>query len=160
MSTTAVRSPAEFEGRRVPDVLLSGHHAEVRKWQELSAEGRSLTGTPSGFADLDAITGGFQPGNLIIIAARPSMGKSGLGLCMAANLAVREERPVALFTLEMSKAEVTQRLMCAEGKVESQRLRTGKLAPESEAKAQARELYGAIAAVETNMGAISAVMAD
>ena len=46
-----------------------------RKWQELSAEGRSLTGTPSGFADLDSITGGFQPGNLIIIAARPSMGK-------------------------------------------------------------------------------------
>jgi replicative DNA helicase len=57
--------------RQVGEVL----HAEVRKWQELSAEGRSLTGTPSGFADLDAITGGFQPGNLIIIAARPSMGK-------------------------------------------------------------------------------------
>ncbi|HEX6714971.1 MAG TPA: DnaB-like helicase N-terminal domain-containing protein, partial [Thermoleophilaceae bacterium] len=57
--------------RRVGEVL----HAEVRKWQELSAEGRSLTGTPSGFADLDTITGGFQPGNLIIIAARPSMGK-------------------------------------------------------------------------------------
>jgi replicative DNA helicase len=57
--------------RQVGEVL----HAEVRKWQELSAEGRSLTGTPSGFADLDSITGGFQPGNLIIIAARPSMGK-------------------------------------------------------------------------------------
>src|SRR6476646_2177626 len=64
----------------------------------------------------------------IIVAARPSMGKSALALCMAANVAVRESRPVALFTLEMSKAEVTQRLMCAEGKVESQRLRTGKLA--------------------------------
>ena len=55
------------------------------------------------------------------------MGKSGLGLCMAANLAVRAEVPVALFTLEMSKSEVTQRLMCSEAKVESQRLRTGKL---------------------------------
>src|SRR3712207_811051 len=56
------------------------------------------------------------------------MGKSALGLCMAANLAVRHETPVALFTLEMSKSEVTQRLMCSEAKVESQRLRTGKLA--------------------------------
>ncbi|HEX5899276.1 MAG TPA: DnaB-like helicase C-terminal domain-containing protein, partial [Solirubrobacteraceae bacterium] len=62
---------------RQKDFRLVGEvlHAEVRKWQELSAEGRSLTGTPSGFADLDSITGGFQPGNLIIIAARPSMGK-------------------------------------------------------------------------------------
>ena len=58
------------------------------------------------------------------------MGKSALGLCMAANLAVRHSTPVALFTLEMSKAEVTQRLMCSEAKVESQRLRTGKLSAE------------------------------
>ncbi len=57
--------------RKVGEVL----HVEIHKWQELSAEGRSLTGTPSGFADLDNITGGFQPGNLIIIAARPAMGK-------------------------------------------------------------------------------------
>jgi replicative DNA helicase len=56
------------------------------------------------------------------------MGKSALGLCIAANLAVREGTPVGIFTLEMSKAEVTQRLMCSEAKVESQRLRTGKLA--------------------------------
>ncbi len=58
------------------------------------------------------------------------MGKSAFGLCVAANLAVRQGIPVALFTLEMSKMEVTQRLMCAEAKVESQRLRTGKLAQE------------------------------
>src|SRR3989440_9863008 len=90
--------------------------------------GADLTGTPAGFRDLDRLTSGFQPGNLIIVAARPSMGKSGLGLCMAANLAMRSERPVAVFTLEMSKSEVTQRLMCSEAKVESQRLRTGKLA--------------------------------
>jgi replicative DNA helicase len=92
--------------------------------------GADVTGTPSGFRDLDRITSGFQPGNLVIIAARPSMGKSALALCMAANLAVRTNVPVALFTLEMSKAEVTQRLMCSEAKVESQRLRTGKLAPD------------------------------
>jgi replicative DNA helicase len=92
--------------------------------------GVEITGTPSGFRDLDRLTSGFQPGNLVIAAARPSMGKSAFGLCIAANLAVRAGRPVALFTLEMSKAEVTQRLMCSEAKVESQRLRTGKLAPD------------------------------
>ncbi len=90
--------------------------------------GTDITGTPSGYRDLDRVTSGFQPGNLIIIAARPSMGKSALALGMAANVAVRHNKPVALFTLEMSKSEVTQRFMCSEGKVESQRLRTGKLA--------------------------------
>jgi replicative DNA helicase len=93
----------------------------------LYESGADVTGVPSGFRDLDRITSGFQEGNLVILAARPSMGKSALGLCMAANLAVRKDVPVALFTLEMSKSEVTQRLMCSEAKVESQRLRTGKL---------------------------------
>ncbi len=97
---------------------------------QLYEAGVDITGVPSGFRELDRLTSGFQPGNLIIIAARPSMGKSALGLCMAANLAVRYDTPTALFTLEMSKQEVTQRLMCSEAKVDSQRLRTGKLAPE------------------------------
>jgi replicative DNA helicase len=92
--------------------------------------GAEITGVASGFRDIDRITSGFQPGNLIIIAARPSMGKSALALCMAANMGVRLNIPVALFTLEMSKAEVTQRLMCSEAKVESQKLRSGKLSPE------------------------------
>jgi len=96
----------------------------------LYESGVELTGTPSGFRDLDRLTSGFQPGNLIIVAARPSMGKSALALCMAANMGVRHGIPVGLFTLEMSKAEVTQRLMCSEAKVESQRLRNGKLAPD------------------------------
>jgi replicative DNA helicase len=96
----------------------------------LYESGADVTGVPSGFRDLDRITSGFQEGNLVIVAARPSMGKSGLALCVAANLAVRASTPVALFTLEMSKSEVTQRLMCSEAKVESQRLRTGKLAAE------------------------------
>jgi replicative DNA helicase len=96
----------------------------------LYESGADVTGVPSGFRDIDRITSGFQEGNLIIVAARPSMGKSGLALCVAANLAVRAGTPVALFTLEMSKSEVTQRLMCSEAKVESQRLRTGKLAAE------------------------------
>jgi replicative DNA helicase len=93
----------------------------------LYESGVDLTGTPSGFRDLDRLTSGFQPGNLIIVAARPSMGKSALALCIAANMGVRHNVPVGLFTLEMSKSEVTQRLMCSEAKVESQRLRNGKL---------------------------------
>jgi replicative DNA helicase len=97
---------------------------------QLYEAGVDVTGTPSGYRDIDRLTSGFQPGNLIIIAARPSMGKSALALCMAANLAVRQGIPVGMFTLEMSKSEVTQRLMCSEAKVESQRLRTGKLAPD------------------------------
>jgi replicative DNA helicase len=92
--------------------------------------GEEITGVASGFRDLDRLTSGFQPGNLVIVAARPSMGKSAFGLCIGANIAIRQQVPVALFTLEMSKAEVTQRLMCSEAKVESQRLRSGKLAPD------------------------------
>ena len=92
--------------------------------------GEEITGVPSGFRDVDRLTSGFQPGNLVIVAARPSMGKSAFGLCIGANIAIRHQVPVALFTLEMSKAEVTQRLMCSEAKVESQRLRSGKLAPD------------------------------
>jgi replicative DNA helicase len=107
------------------DELLKESFETITKLYEA---GSDITGTASGFRDLDRLTAGFQPGNLIIVAARPSMGKSALALGMAANVAVRHETPVALFTLEMSKSEVTQRLMCSEGKVESQRLRTGKLA--------------------------------
>src|SRR5438093_1375797 len=97
---------------------------------KLYEEGAEVTGVPSGFRDIDRLTSGFQPGNLLILAARPSMGKSGLALNMAANLGVRSGIPVAMFTLEMSKSEITQRLMCSEAKVEPQRLPTGKLAQE------------------------------
>ena len=109
------------------EALLKESFERITQLYEAGAE---VTGIASGFRDLDRLTSGFQAGNLVIVAARPSMGKSALGLCIAANLAVRYETPVALFTLEMSKAEVTQRLMCSEAKVESQRLRTGKLGPD------------------------------
>jgi replicative DNA helicase len=107
------------------EALLKESFERIMHLYEAGAE---LTGVPSGFRDLDRLTSGFQPGNLVILAARPSMGKSALALCIAANLGVRHETPVALFTLEMSKSEVTQRLMCSEAKVESNRLRSGKLA--------------------------------
>ena len=109
------------------EVLLKDSFERISQLVEMGVE---VTGVPSGYRELDLLTSGFQPGNLVILAARPSMGKSALGLCIGANLAVRHGVPVALFTLEMSKAEVTQRMMCSEGKVESQRLRTGRLAPD------------------------------
>ena len=109
------------------EVLLKESFERITALYE---SGTEVTGLPSGFRDLDRLTSGFQRGNLVVVAARPSMGKSAFGLCIAANLGVRHQVPVAVFTLEMSKAEVTQRLMCSEAKVESQRLRNGRLAPE------------------------------
>ncbi len=109
------------------EILLKESFERIMHLYEAGAD---VTGIPTGFKELDKLTSGFQPGNLIIIAARPSMGKSALALQMAQNLAVRNEIPVAMFTLEMSKSEVTQRMMCSEAKVESQSLRTGKLKPE------------------------------
>jgi replicative DNA helicase len=109
------------------EALLKESFERITQLYEAGAE---ITGIPSGYRELDLLTSGFQPGNLVILAARPSMGKSALGLCVAANLGVRHAVPVALFTLEMSKSEVTQRMMCSEAKVESQRLRSGRLAPD------------------------------
>jgi replicative DNA helicase len=118
--------------RKVGDVL----HGEISKWQKLSAEGQQLTGTPSGFADLDAITGGFQPGNLIIIAARPSMGKSALVTNIAENVALNKDRPlpVALFSLEMSEAELAQRFIASQAAIKGDDLRKGRLKDESKWK--------------------------
>ena len=109
------------------DVLLKESFERITQLYEAGVE---VTGVRSGFRELDLLTAGFQPGNLVILAARPSMGKSALGFGIATNLAVRHETPVALFTLEMSKSEVTQRMMCSEAKVDLQRLRTGKLSPD------------------------------
>ncbi len=97
---------------------------------QLHEAGREITGVPTGYRKLDRITAGFQPSNLVILAARPGMGKTSLALNIAAHVGIREQLPVAIFSIEMSRDEVTQRLMCSEGKVDSSRLRTGKLAPD------------------------------
>jgi replicative DNA helicase len=93
---------------------------------KLSTSPSATIGLPSGYPSLDRLTLGFQPGNLLILAARPSMGKSALALCFAANVAVRYELPVAFFTLEMSKAETVQRLLAIEANVDLQKVRTGR----------------------------------
>ncbi len=88
-----------------------------------------LTGTPSGFKDLDEKTGGFQPGNLVIVAARPSMGKSAL-VCNIAENAALDGHPVALFSLEMSESELAQRFVASQARIKGDDLRRGRV-PES-----------------------------
>jgi replicative DNA helicase len=96
---------------------------------ELYESGAEITGIPSGFKELDQLTAGFQPANLIVLAARPSMGKSALCLSVLANVA-KAGLPAAFFSLEMSRQEIAQRLICMEGKIDSHSVRTGKLGQE------------------------------
>jgi replicative DNA helicase len=102
-------------------------HKEIDKLEELSKRDVGLTGTPSGFTDLDNLTGGFQPGNLIVLAARPSMGKSSLATNIAENAAVANGKPVALFSLEMSETELAHRFIASQAKVSSDELRKGRV---------------------------------
>jgi replicative DNA helicase len=95
--------------------------------ERLHNDGREITGVPTGFPDLDRLTSGLQPSNLIIVAARPAIGKSTLGLDIARHASVKEKIPSVIFSLEMSKTELVQRLMCAECSVDMQKLRTGRL---------------------------------
>ena len=111
--------------RAIHDVLF----AEIDKLERLSQEGKAITGTPSGFEDLDGITGGFQPGNLIILAARPSMGKSALMANFAENAAVGAKKAVALFSLEMSESELAQRFVASQASIKGDDLRKGKVPP-------------------------------
>lgn len=86
-----------------------------------------VTGVPTGFTLLDDLTGGFQHSDLIIIAGRPSMGKTSFALSMAMHAAMEERVPTGIFSLEMSMSHVVQRMLCAEARVEAYRLRTGRL---------------------------------
>ncbi len=86
-----------------------------------------LTGCPTGFYDLDTITNGLQKSDLIILAARPSMGKTAFALNIAQNAAIRHKVPVAIFSLEMSKKQLMQRMMCSEAEVDSQKMKTGNM---------------------------------
>jgi replicative DNA helicase len=118
------RDDRQQDFRAIEEVL----HEELEKLHRLSLEGTSLTGTPSGFKDLDEITGGFQPGNLIIVAARPAMGKSALVCNIAENAAVEHNKPVALFSLEMAEAELAQRFVASQARIKGEELRKGRVA--------------------------------
>jgi len=87
-----------------------------------------ITGTPSGFDEFDDITTGFQPSELIVIAGRPGMGKTAFCMTVAQYIAVSKNTPVALFSLEMSKSQLVQRMLCSEARVDAHNLRKGRLA--------------------------------
>ena len=89
----------------------------------------TYTGVPSDYYDLDAMTAGFQRSDLIILAARPSMGKTAFALNIGQNIAIQHQIPVAIFSLEMSKVQLVQRILCSEAEIDAQRVRTGDIAP-------------------------------
>jgi replicative DNA helicase len=86
-----------------------------------------VTGVPSGFADLDRMTSGLQPGDLVIVAGRPSMGKTAFSLNIGEHVAVDQGLPVAVFSMEMGATQLAMRLVCSVGRLDQQRLRTGRL---------------------------------
>ena len=96
--------------------------------------GRQMTGVATGFEELDKMTNGLQPGELIIIAARPSLGKTALALNIAAHAAVEHQKVVGVFSLEMSKESLVIRLLCSEARINSHKLRTGFSSKEDWAK--------------------------
>jgi replicative DNA helicase len=97
----------------------------ISYFDELVRQKKLVTGVPSGFPDLDKYTSGFQPADLVIIAGRPSMGKTALVLNVAEWVAIHEQQPVAMFSLEMSKQLLVQRLLFSQAKVNAHRIRTG-----------------------------------
>jgi len=110
-----------FEG--IDDVL----HETFEQIELAHNRDSSVTGVDTGFADLNDMTSGFQNGDLVIIAARPSVGKTALAMCLARNAAVSAGKGVAIFSLEMSKQQVAQRLLCIETRIDLHKLRTGRL---------------------------------
>ncbi|MCL6547436.1 MAG: replicative DNA helicase [Alicyclobacillus sp.] len=117
------------EHRRTRDFV---HISEVlqatfERIEQLYANEGHITGVPTGYAELDRMTSGFQKSDLIIVAARPSVGKTAFALNIAQNVAVRAGLPVAIFSLEMSRDQLVQRMLCAEGYIDGHKLRTGAL---------------------------------
>ncbi len=102
--------------------------------EELYNRKQHITGVPSGFVDLDYRTAGFHGSELILIAARPAMGKSAFVLNIATHAAVRAKIPVAIFSLEMAKEQMVNRILCSEAMVDSNKVRTGKLEEDDWAK--------------------------
>ena len=110
----------------IKDILVDS----LTQLEELYNRKQHITGVPSGFVQLDYKTAGFHGSELILIAARPAMGKSAFALNIVANAAVKAKVPVAIFSLEMSKEQMVNRILCSEAMVDSNKVRTGKLEEE------------------------------
>ena len=107
----------------IKDVLIESF-AEIEK---LYNQKEPITGVPTGFADLDYKTAGLHNSDLVLVAARPAMGKSAFALNIASNAAINAKVPVAIFNLEMSKSQLVNRMLCSEAMVDSNKIRTGKI---------------------------------
>jgi replicative DNA helicase len=99
----------------------------VERLVAASERGAEITGLATGYVDLDRMTGGFRPANLVVVAARPSMGKTALALGMALNAALDDDKTVAIFSIEMSADEIISRMLASAAMVDGSRLRTGRL---------------------------------
>src|SRR5215469_7559117 len=105
----------------IKDVVREGYP----RLEKIFSEGRRITGLPTGYPGLDNETAGLQSSELIILAARPSMGKTAFALNIAGNIALRQKQPVAIFSLEMSKESLLLRLLASEARVDAHKFRTG-----------------------------------
>ena len=114
----------------IKDILVDS----FTQLEELYNRKQHITGVPTGFTDLDYRTAGLHGSEFILIAARPAMGKSAFALNIATNAALRGNAPVAIFSLEMSKEQMVNRILCSEAMVDSNKVRTGKLEDEDWAK--------------------------
>lgn len=116
-------------GRRI-DSMGSLSHRLLEELEELKNKKDGLTGIPSGFTDLDRLTSGLQRSDFIIVAARPAMGKTSFALSLAKNAAIDFEKPVAIFSLEMSSLQLATRIVAMEAEIEGSKMRSGRLEPQ------------------------------
>ena len=139
--TSDLEGLLEFSEKQIFDLVLNNVSTAVKpitavlketlnRLEELSKRTTTLSGVPSGYTDLDRVTSGWQPSDLVIIAARPSMGKTAFILSMASNMTIEHDVPVAVFSLEMSAQQLVTRLLISESEIEASKLRTGKLSKE------------------------------
>jgi replicative DNA helicase len=122
--------------RRSSDQVIDIHNLLVEAFERIDArlERREGAGTPTGFRDLDALTGGLHNSELVVLAARPSMGKTALAANIAENVAIEANVPVLLVSLEMARLELAQRLLCSQGKIDGHKFRSGFLSGEDRKK--------------------------
>lgn len=133
--TVAAKQEARLqvlEGGRKQKSFVTMKDAVMKAYESVEADfnkggAEAVTGTPSGYPDLDKMTSGFQKSDLIILAARPAVGKTALALNLAQNVAIRAQETVAIFSLEMSVEQLTRRMMAAEGNIDASRIRSGQL---------------------------------
>lgn len=128
--TEAERMLMELSSRRTDTVFTPLREILLEIFQIIESRYRNkgqISGIKTGFDDMDRLCCGLQPGDLVIMAGRPAMGKTSLGMTIAHNVALKSNLPVAVFSLEMSRAQLVQRILCAEAMVDQQKVRSGYL---------------------------------